>query len=376
MVRQADVLIIGGGILGCAAAYYLSKQDVSVILVDKGPLASEATGATTAGLTLQNRTPERFPFYQAAAAYWPTLGDELGMDLGFTRCGSVTVANTGEEFERLKAKARSLQALGLEVECLGPSEAKAIAPWLTDDLAGATYCPVDSFTEPGLPPQAFAAAAERHGAILLPYHPVESLKPDTGRGFRATTSKGEISARKVVNAAGAWAGRIAEMLGVTLPISLDPLQAMVTEAMQPWLDRVVLHVSGKLTLKQNQNGRIMIGGGWSGKGDLDDGPKELLSENQASNLQVAYASVPIMAELKIEQKWVGLEGRSPDRYPFFGQVADVPGFYMLACAHGGFTLSPLLGSQLAELMLEGRTSFPMQEFTCKEFLATLGRRIS
>jgi len=375
MTRQADVLIIGGGILGCAATYYLSKQNVSVILADKGPLASEATGATTAGLTLQNRTPDRFPFYQAAAAYWSTLGDELDMDLGFTQCGSVAVANTSEEFERLRAKVQPLQALGLEVECLGPAEAKALAPWLTDNLAGVTHCPVDGFVEPQLPAQAFAAAAEQNGATLLPNHPVQTIKK-VKQGFRVTTAHGKINVEKIVNAAGAWAGRVAEMLGVKLPISLDPLQAMATETRPQWLDKVVLHAGGKLTMKQNQNGQVVIGGGWQAQGDLDGSPKRLRPEHETANLELAYATIPQLAKLKIEQKWVGLEGRSPDRFPFFGEVAAVPEFYMLACAHGGFSLSPLLGSQLAELMIEGRTSFSMQEFTCKEFLANLGRRTS
>ncbi|MFN8458248.1 MAG: FAD-binding oxidoreductase [Anaerolineae bacterium] len=368
---QTDVLVIGGGILGCAAAYYLAKRGVSVALVDKGPLASEATGATTAGLTLQNRSPERFPFYCAAAERWPSLSDELGADLGYNRCGSITVANTPDEFTCLQGEARGLRALGLEIELLGPTEAKKLAPWLTDNLAGVSYCPVDAFTEPNLPAPAFAAAAERQGAALLPHHPVEALQLEDKQSFRATTPQGDISAHRVVNAAGAWAGRIAAMLGVTLPISLEPLQAMTTQATTPWLDKVVLHTNRKLTLKQNQNGRIMIGGGWIAQGDLDGGLQGLLPQNRAANLQIACGAVPKLAELQVEHSWVGLEGRSPDRLPFFGQVKAVPGFFMLACVHGGFTLAPLLGDQLAELMLTGKTSFPMRPFTCREFLATV-----
>lgn len=368
-MRQTDVLVIGGGILGCAAAYYLAKRGLSVVLVDKGPLASEATGATTAGLTLQNRTPERLPFYRAAAECWPALGSELKADLGYNRCGSLTVAHTAEEFAGLSGEALALQALGLEVRLLTPAEATQLAPWLTGNMAGASYCPGDGFVEPDLPAPAFAAAAERYGATLLPGWPVEALKVDGRRGFRATTPQGEISARRVVNAAGAWAGRIAAMLAVSLPVSLDPLQAMATAATSPWLDKVVLHANRKLTIKQNQNGRIVIGGGWPGKGDLDGGPQGLLPANRAGNLQLACAAVPGLAGLNIEKSWVGLEGRSPDRLPFFGQVKAVPGFFMLACAHGGFTLSPLLGDQLAELLVDGKTSFPMRDFTCREFLA-------
>ncbi len=371
MADRADILIIGGGILGCAAAYYLSKRDVSVILVDKGSLASEATGATTAGLTLQNRTPKRLPFYQAAAAYWPTLGGELGVDLGFSHCGGIAVANSVEEFGRLQTKVQPLQALGLEIEFLSANEAKTLVPWLTDTLAGATYCPLDGFVEPHLPAKAFAAAAEQRGAILLPNHPVQSIKKEK-QGFRVTTAHGEIRVEQIINAAGAWAGRVAEMLRVDLPVSLDPLQARATEVTEPRFDKVVLHAGGKLTIKQNQNGRVVIGGGWQADGDLDGGSKRLRPNHEAANLELAYATVPSLVELKVEQKWVGLEGRSPDRLPFFGEVEAVPGFYMLACAHGGFTLSPLLGDQLAELMVTGRTSFAMQEFTCQEFLATIG----
>jgi glycine/D-amino acid oxidase-like deaminating enzyme len=151
-------------------------------------------------------------------------------------------------------------------------------------------------------------------------------------------------------------------------VTLDPLQAMATESMPPWMDKIVMHVNRKLTIKQNQDGRVLVGGGWKARGNLDGSDKQLIEDNREGNLALARASVPRMNNLKIEESWVGLEGRSPDRLPFFGEVSAVPGFYLLACVHGGFTLSPLLGSQIAELIVDGKTSFPMRDFTSKAIL--------
>ena len=174
-MHQTDVLIIGGGILGCAAAYYLARQGVSVIVADKGSLAGEATGASTAGLTLQNRSPSRLPFYEAAAQHWPSLGDELGADLGYIQCGSLTVAHTADEFERLRAEVASLQTLGLEVECISQGEANSMTPWIAEDIAGVGYCPLDGFVEPDAPPKAFIDAAGRYDAVFLPDHAVTAI---------------------------------------------------------------------------------------------------------------------------------------------------------------------------------------------------------
>lgn len=368
MTQTADVLVIGGGILGCAAAYYLARRGLAIIVVDKGDLASEATGATTAGITLQNRPPDRFPFYQAAAACWPALGDELDDDLGYVRCGSLMVATGEEDAEHVQQRVRDLKALGLDADLLTVVEARSLAPWLGEGLPAVSFCPSDGYVDPQRPPRAFAAAAVRHGARILPHHPVQALRRGRDGVFRALTPQGEIQAGKVVNAAGAWAGRIAGTLDVSLPVSLDPLQAMATAPTPAWLDRVVLHISGKLTLKRNQSGRVVIGGGWQAEGDLDDGQQRLRPQERAANLALAYRAVPALQQLPIEREWVGLEGRSPDRYPFFGEVRSVPGFFLLACAHGGFTLSPLLGRQLADLMVDGCTTFPMEQFTCRQFL--------
>ncbi len=375
-VREADALVIGGGILGCAAAYYLAKRGAQVALVEKGELAAEATGASTAGITLQYRTPERLPFYQEAARYWARLEDELNADLGYKRCGSLTVTHTPDEFAQRTAEVRQLRALGLKVEMLSAAETKKIAPWISRDLSGSSFCPEDGFAEATLAPKAYAAGTQRLGGTVLSNCPVESLRRDGERGFRAITPRGEITARVVVNAAGAWAGKVAEMLGVTLPVTMDPLHGLATESTPQWMDKIVLHVSRKLTVKQMRGGRVIIGGGWMAVGDLDGGPRALLPENRETNLSMAYAAVPRLAELRLESSWVGLEGRSPDRYPLFGEVAAAPGFYILACVHGGFTLGPLLGDQLAELIVEGRTSFDMGQYTCREFQEWIARKVA
>ncbi len=109
-----------------------------------------------------------------------------------------------------------------------------------------------------------------------------------------------------------------------------------------------------------------MGGGWPARGDVKDNSRSPDPENQSACLEVAYGAVPGLAELEVVETWVGLEGRTSDRSPFFGEMQSLPGFYLLACAPGGFTLSPLMGEQLAELIVEGTTTFPMADFTRAE----------
>lgn len=362
-MKEAEVLIIGGGVLGCANAYYLAKRGVSVILVERGLLCSESTGATTAGITLQNKPMERIPFYREAADRWISLEEELGFEVGYDRCGSIMLADTAEQVSELRQRVPAFRKVGLEVELLTASETQELAAWVTDGLAGSLYCPVDGYAEPKLAPQAFAQAARQQGAELLTDLKVSQLRLDSQPRFRVTTTQGEIGADKVVNAAGAWAGFISNMLDVSLPVSFESLQALVTRPGPQWLDKVVLHANNNLTVKQIGDGRVLIGGGWPGGGDVKDDSKSPDLESQSACLEVAYGAVPRLAELEVVETWVGLEGRTSDRSPFFGEMQSLPGFYLLACAPGGFTLSPLMGEQLAELIVEGTTSFPMVDFT-------------
>ena len=362
-MRKGEVLIIGGGVLGCSSAYYLSKLGMSVILVERGAMWSEATGATTAGITLQNKPMDRIPFYREAADRWIVLEEELGLPVGYDRCGSVMVADTVEQMSNFQQQLPKFRKVGLEVELLSASETRDMASWVTHELTGSLYCPVDGHAEPKLAPQAFAQAAKQQGAVLLSDEKVLKIYMDSQPRFRIITSHGEIGVDKVINAAGAWAGFVANMLDISLPISFQPLQAMVLRSSTQWLDKVVLHASNQLTAKQIGDGSILIGGGWSAKGDVKDDTKSPDFQNRRDCLELAYATVPCLSELDLVETWVGLEGRTSNQVPFFGEIQSVPGFYMLACAPGGFTLSPLMGEQLAELIVEGSTSFPMTNFT-------------
>ncbi len=362
-MRKGEVLIIGGGVLGCSSAYYLSKRGMSVILVERGELCSEATGATTAGITVQNKPMDRIPFYREAADRWMMLEEELGFPVGYDRCGSVMVADTVEQMSGFQKRLPEFKKVGLEVELLSASETRDMSGWVTDELAGSLYCPVDGHAEPKIAPQAFAQAAKQQGAVLLSNEKVVKIYVDGQSRFRIVTSQGEISVDKIINAAGAWAGFVSEMLDISLPVSFEPLQSMVFRSSTQWLDKVVLHASNQLTVKQIGDGSILIGGGWSGKGDIKNDTKSPDFQNRSACLELAYATVPRLSELELVKTLVGLEGRTSDRFPFFGEIQSVPGFYMLACAPGGFTLSPLMSEQLAELIVERSTRFPMTNFT-------------
>lgn len=165
----------------------------------------------------------------------------------------------------------------------------------------------------------------------------------------------------LVIAAGVWSRDLARMVGVELPIDLEVNMLTITESAAPVMDRIVTHARGVLTLKQYPNGTCMIGGGRQGRGDVA-GRKDLDHESLLHNLRVAAAVVPGLASLNVVRSWAGLEGATRDMLPLLGRLPGRPNVFITACARGGFTLGPLLGRLLAELIVHGEASMPIAAF--------------
>ena len=364
-LTEIDIAVVGAGIQGLATALFLARAGRDVVILERGDPWREASGVNAGSLAIQNKRLPLVAVARAALEQWATWQRELG-DIGFVPSGGLKVAESKEDVVRLRESADQQRALGVELEWLDGAALRQCAPWLGPGVLAATLCENDGFAIPLLAGPVLLNAVSKSGVSLWPHNPVQAVGPD-GDGFRVETPRGVLRCRTLVVAAGVWSGEIARLLGVTLPIDLDVNMLTITEAAPPVMDRIVTHVRGILTLKQYPNGTCMIGGGWQGRGDIASRRKDLDYESLLHNLRVAAAIVPGLAQLNVVRSWAGLEGATPDLLPLLGRLPGHPNVFITACARGGFTLGPVLGRLLAELIVHGRTSMPIDAFDPARF---------
>jgi glycine/D-amino acid oxidase-like deaminating enzyme len=361
-----DVVVVGGGVQGLSTALFLARAGRDVAILERGDPWREASGVNAGSLGIQNKRLPLVPFSRESVRMWAGFQQELG-DVGFVPAGGLRVAESDDDVARLRASAAEQRALGLELEWLEGSALHARAPWIGSGVVAATFCAEDAFAIPLLAGRVLIEAVAKAGGRLWPHTPVVGVAEDGG-ALRVETSRGTVRCRTLVVAAGVWSGEVARLFGVTLPVNLDTNMLTITEATGLVMDRLVTHVRGVLTLKQYPNGTCMIGGGWQGFGNIATRRKDVDYESLLHNFRVAAAIVPGLASLNLVRSWAGLEGATPDLLPLLGRVPGRASIYMTACARGGWTLGPVLGRLLAELIVHGETSMPIDAFAPARFV--------
>ena len=378
---STDVLIIGGGILGCATASYLARRGVEVLLVDRGGLNREASGTNAGSLHIQihaahfrfqylesPRARERQEFFAEcnrlfveAAHMWPGLEQDLGADLGLRFAGGLMVAQTEAELELLRAKVEYENSVGLRTELVSTREMLRHEPCLSGDLLGASYCATEGFANPLLVAPAFMRHAQARGARLELHTRVEGIEPAGGGRFLVATSRGQILAQRVVVAAGAQTRHIGRLVGLDLPVLVHPIQVMATEPRPPMLRQLIQHASPRpLSLRQTQYGTFVIGGGWPASEIAGCSRLTVERASLAANAALAMEVVPALREVQVVRSWAGMTstvGRK-NRVGLLGHAARLGQFFVLTASGLGFTLGPVLGRLMAELVSEGETSLP------------------
>lgn len=365
MSVDSDVIVIGGGIAGCATAYYLAADGVSVTLVESSDLNTLASGANAGSLHAQiphetfvqegedwarNFAPA-IGLFLRSIDLWRNLPEELGADLEVTLNGGLLVAVSDDEMRQVERKAVVERSAGLEIEILDRGTLRELAPYLSERAVGGAFCPIEGKANPLVTAPAFAAAARRLGARVMRRTRVTALRAD-GDGFSVETSNGVMKARRVVNAAGTEAGAVAEMLGVRLPVEGHPIQVSVTEPTHPLVPHLVYSAGEKLTLKQTRIGSLLIGGGWpsrrGGHGRPMTDPESL-----AANLAVALNVVPALGGINIVRTWAAIVNGTADWKPILGEIPRVPGFFVNFVPWMGFTAGPA-ASRIVASLAQGR----------------------
>jgi glycine/D-amino acid oxidase-like deaminating enzyme len=350
---SADIAVIGGGIMGSAAALRLAEGGMQVVVFERGVLCAGASGVNAGTLSIQIKRPELIPYALRGLELWHSTAARLGVDVGLHVRGGLTLAFTDAEVETLSARTRARRDAGAPIEMVTRAEAKAIEPAVTDRIVGASHCALDSSANACLTGQAYRQALTRAGVEVREQTPVDRIDSG-GNRYEIHAGGRVVTATRLLLATGAWLGRTAEHLGVRLPVHHRINQVSVTERYAPIMRVIISHALGALTLKQSDNGTVLIGGGWQGRGDLSSGRTAVGSASLVGNLRLATFSIPALSPARLVRTWLGFEAHVPDFMPIAGPLPSQPNAFVLGCVRGGWTIGPFIGQLVGDQIL-GRT---------------------
>ncbi|HWP43760.1 MAG TPA: FAD-binding oxidoreductase [Blastocatellia bacterium] len=368
MKKVAEVVIIGGGCMGASAAYHLARRGVTdVLLVEREPmLAMGSTGRNAGGVRHQYSTEINIRMSIESIKLFENFKEVVGYEIDFHQDGYLFLLSTEENVRSFKANIELQRRLGVEVEFLAPEEARRLAPGLdTEGVLGASYCARDGIADPNGVTMGFAKAAQSAGVEIWRETEVTGIKTEAGRISSVETSRGAISTRTVINAAGPYAQTIGRMVGLEIPVLPLRRHIFITEPI--------------IARRKDTNGlavpesRIMVidfetsfyfhregAGILFGMSDPDEIPgfdTSVSWEFLEKVSRVAISRLPALAEAGIAHAWAGLYEVTPDAMPIIGPARDVRGFYMINGFSGhGFQHSPAAGRILVEIMLDGSPS--------------------
>ncbi len=393
MTSRHDVVIVGGGIVGCGAAFHLTRAGAKVLLVEQGDPNRRASGQNAGSMhfQLEHRLLEHggersaefaqiIPLSLAAMEDWRGLEALLAADLEVVMHGGLMVAESDDDVALLEFKHAIESKWALPTSLLTGDEARRQATYLGPRVRAAGWCEHEGHANPRLVGPAYLRAALEQGLELATHTEVRGLerRGDEWHLRLATLDDAghrvqEVTTRNVLNAAGAWMAEVARLAHLHLPVFAVPLQMNVTARSAPLIGHLVQHVSRRLSIKQVHDGNVLIGGGWPARfardrdGGVDFAARPLpVAAHVRGNLGVAADVIPAVRELSWLRTWTGTVAVTSDQLPLLGEVPEAPGFFV---AGGGstFTLGPTCARLISRLILEGRSPLPIDLYSPARF---------
>jgi sarcosine oxidase subunit beta len=366
---DTEIAIIGGGIVGSAAALALAKAGRRVLVLERDLCGSRSSGINYGGVRRQGRPLSQLPLSQRAHAIWGRLPELIGIDGEYQRSGHFKLARSEADMQALEDYAERSRPFGLDIELIDGARLRQLCPWLGGAAVGGSLCPQDGHANPRLVSPAFARAAQMAGAQLLEGCEVDTAEHD-GQRFVLQARHGDetlqVRAEQLVNCAGAWAGKLAAGFGDVLPLTSGHPAMAVTEPLPHFLPWSLGVEGGGVYCRQVSRGNVVLGGGRGMA--LDD--KRARSSHAAilALLPQLTALLPRLAQAHIIRTWSGVEGYLPDRQPVLGASPQQAGlFHGFGFCGAGFQIGPAAGEVIAELILQGHTDIPLTAFAVDRF---------
>jgi sarcosine oxidase subunit beta len=370
--QAADAIIVGGGLMGAATAFFLAKRGRSVILLERDLVGRHASGTNFGNVRRQGRFLPQLPLANRSRDIWGRLPELIGEDVEFLPSGHLRVAFTPEDATHLETYAHDARPYDLDLDILSGNALHARFPFLSTAAVAGSHSAVDGHANPRLAAPAFARAARRAGALVIEGTEVIALVKLHEDFLVETCDARAFRAPIVQISAGAWGGRLSTLFGEPVPLTAMGPQMGVTEPV-PYAIEPVLGISTQVAeesiyLRQVKRGNIVFGGGLRGPASLETCRAHADPANLRRQAPQLRRLLPAIGRLNVIRTWSGVEGYVADGLPVMGSSAKVAGLYYAFgfCGHG-FQLGPGVGDVMAELIDTGRTTTPIAPFLVSRF---------
>ncbi len=378
--HEAEVVIIGGGVVGSATAYFLAKAGKDVVLVEKGCKGGEASSANAAFVwSITRKAGIDIRLAMHSFNIHRQLKAELEMDFEYVQGGGLMIIEDETQLPFVEAHLQKRAADGFPLEMIDAKQVLELEPHFAKErVIGAVYSPIDGKTNPIFLVIALNREAQKLGAQLFHYTEVLGIEVSEGKVTGVVTDKGTIKTSMVVNAAGSWGCFIGDMVGIDVPVSPFQLAMLVTEQLPPIISHVIMGASymveedtGKegelgcgLVMSQQSAGNLLIGASWRKTGY----DKRTIQEEIELMARVNVRAMPMLKTVRIIRSYANFFPYTADDLPILGKVEGIEGLIM-ACGHGGHGIGMGPGSAklIQELICDGKTAIPLDELSLSRF---------
>ncbi|MGM7685084.1 NAD(P)/FAD-dependent oxidoreductase [Cytobacillus sp. Hm23] len=368
--KHCEVLVIGGGVIGSAVAYYVSKSGYDVTVLEKGELASGTSSRCDGNILAIDKDPG-FDSQMSLESQRlvAQLSKELEHTFEYRAPGSILVCENEQEMVAAEEWVRRQKAAGLPFRMLGRSDIKQESPYFADDLLGGVECQTDSTVNPYLMTFSLFEGARKYGAQVVTHTEVKQVNKTKNNQFKVETSNGTFTSTYVVNAAGVWAPRIGEMLGITIPIKPRKGHIIVAARQQPVGLRKVMEFGyliskfgGKRMVDETTEkyGVALVFEPTASQNFLIGSSRQFVGFNTTVDMEVikcmakrAIRFYPKLADFSLIRTYAGLRPYTEDHLPIISQVEEIPNFFIAAGHEGdGISLAAITGKLIDDLIQE------------------------